>query len=100
MIPSILADGYAVVNSNTGHDTGAEPMAYAYQNEKSAVDFSYWAVHTTTMAAKSVVNAYYGRAHKYAYHYGCSTGGRQADNGRRKTTNDIVRPNLFMDVSP
>lgn len=78
MIPSILADGYAVVNSNTGHDTGAEPMAYAYQNEKSAVDFSYWAVHTTTMAAKSIVNAYYGRAHKYAYHYGCSTGGRQA----------------------
>ncbi len=78
MYPEFISSGYAVVNSNTGHDTGAEPRAYAFRNERSAIDFSYWAVHTTTTAAKTVIAAYYGKPQDYAYHYGCSTGGRQA----------------------
>ena len=76
--PLLLQQGYAIVNSNTGHDTGAEPRAYAFDNERAAKDFSYWAVHTSTAAGKAVVRAHYGQPHEYAYHYGCSTGGRQA----------------------
>lgn len=78
IIPLILAEGYAVVNSNTGHDTGAESRAYAYDNKRSAKDFAYWAVHVSTSVAKTIVKAYYGKPQEYAYHYGCSTGGRQA----------------------
>ncbi len=78
LYPDLLAKGYTVVNSNTGHDTGTEPRAYAFRNERAAIDFSYWAVHTTTNAAKTIVKSYYGKSQDYAYHYGCSTGGRQA----------------------
>jgi feruloyl esterase len=76
--PTLVQQGYAVVNSNTGHDTGAEQSAYAFRNERAARDFSYWAVHVSTTATKSVVQHYYGKPHEYAYHFGCSTGGRQA----------------------
>lgn len=77
-LPYILAAGYAVTNSNTGHDTGAESRAYAFMNEQAAINFSFRAVHLTTNAAKTIVRAYYGTPQEYAYHFGCSTGGRQA----------------------
>ena len=73
-----LAEGYAVANSNTGHDAGAEPGAsFGFNNRQAEIDFGYRAVHLTATAAKHLVKAYYGREASYAYHEGCSTGGRQ-----------------------
>ena len=73
-----VGEGYAVANSNTGHDSGAEPgSSFAYQNRQAEIDFGYRAVHLTTVAAKTLVGQYYGRAPDYAYFEGCSTGGRQ-----------------------
>lgn len=38
--------GYAVANSNTGHDQGAEPGAsFGYNNRQAEIDFGYRAVH-------------------------------------------------------
>jgi len=74
-----LAQGYAVANSNTGHDSGAEPRAsFADHNLDAVLDFGYRAVHLTANASKTVVRFYYGRAPTHAYFEGCSTGGRQA----------------------
>ena len=73
-----LAQGYAVANSNTGHDSGSEPGAsFGYNNRQAEIDFGYRAVHLTVNTAKSAIIAYYGRPAEYAYHEGCSTGGRQ-----------------------
>lgn len=73
-----VGEGYAVANSNTGHDSGAEPgSSFAYDNRQAEIDFGYRAVHLTTVAAKTLVGSYYGRAPEYAYFEGCSTGGRQ-----------------------
>lgn len=73
-----VAEGYAVANSNTGHDSGAEPgSSFAYQNRQAEIDFGYRAVHLTTVAGKTLVGAYYDRAPDFAYFEGCSTGGRQ-----------------------
>ena len=73
-----VAQGYAVANSNTGHDRGAEPGAsFAFNNRQAEIDFGYRAVHLTANAAKTVIKAYYGKDTKYSYFEGCSTGGRQ-----------------------
>ena len=73
-----VAEGYAVANSNTGHDNGAEPgSSFAYDNRQAEIDFGYRAVHLTVTAAKTVVRNYYGEEPAYSYFEGCSTGGRQ-----------------------
>lgn len=73
-----VAEGYAVTNSNTGHDSGTEPgSAFGFNNRQSEIDFGYRAVHLTTMAGKSLVSGYYQRPPQYSYFEGCSTGGRQ-----------------------
>src|SRR5207249_153284 len=53
------------------------------------VDFAYRAVHEMTVAAKTVLAAYYGNAAKAAYFNGCSTGGRQALAAAQRYPNDF-----------
>jgi feruloyl esterase len=73
-----LAQGYAVANSNTGHDAGAEPRAtFAHEDLASMIDFGHRAVHLTAVVSKTIVRAFYGRAATRTYFEGCSTGGRQ-----------------------
>lgn len=73
-----VAQGYAIANSNTGHDAGSEPGAsFAYDNRQAEIDFGYRAVHVTVTAANTLLQEYYGRPAEYSYHEGCSTGGRQ-----------------------
>ena len=73
-----VAEGYAVANSNTGHDNGAEPgSSFGWNNRQAEIDFGYRAVHLTTVAGKTLTGAYYGEPPQYAYFEGCSTGGRQ-----------------------
>ncbi len=72
------AEGYAVANTNTGHDSGAEPgSSFAFNNRQAEIDFGHRAVHLTVVAAKRIVDAYYDEAPEYSYFEGCSTGGRQ-----------------------
>jgi len=73
-----VAEGYAVANTNMGHDNGAEPgSSFGYDNRQAEIDFGYRAVHLTVMAAKTLVREYYGTPPEYSYFEGCSTGGRE-----------------------
>lgn len=73
-----VAEGYAVANSNTGHDNGSEPgSSFGFDNRQAEIDFGYRSVHLTVNAAKTVIKDYYDQAPAYSYFEGCSTGGNQ-----------------------
>ena len=73
-----VAEGYAVANSNMGHDSGAEPgSSFGFHNRQAEIDFGYRAIHLTVVAAKEIIATYYGEPPEYSYFEGCSTGGRQ-----------------------
>ena len=73
-----VGEGYAVANTNMGHDGGAEPgSSFGFNNRQAEIDFGHRAVHLTVVAAKTVVDTYYGRSPEYSYFEGCSTGGRE-----------------------
>ncbi len=70
--------GFAVAQTNTGHDSRKEPGAtFVLSNPQKAIDYAYRAVHLTATTAKSIVKDYYGKAVYRAYWNSCSNGGRQ-----------------------
>jgi feruloyl esterase len=74
-LATALRRGYAAASTDTGHEGGAGPWM---QNKEKVIDYGYRAVHEMTATAKSLINALYGSAPKFAYFNGCSAGGRQA----------------------
>jgi Tannase and feruloyl esterase len=72
-----LARGFAVAQTNTGHDGAVEPLATFAASPQKFVDYAYRAVHITAVTAKRIADAYYGAVPRKAYFDGCSTGGRQ-----------------------
>src|SRR6516225_4875155 len=71
----LLRRGYATAGTDTGHKTG--DAWWAVGHPEKAVDYLYRAKHLTTVAAKGVVAAYYGKPASYSYFSSCSNGGRQ-----------------------
>lgn len=85
-----VAEGYAVTNSNLGHDSGVEPGAsFGFNNRQAEIDFGYRAVHLTVMAGKLLVDRYYGEDPTYSYFEGCSQGGRQGFMSAQRFPNDF-----------
>jgi feruloyl esterase len=74
---SALTHGFAVAQTNTGHDAAAEPLGSFAVNSQKLLDYAYRAVHVTALAAKRIAQSYYGQAARRSYFDGCSTGGRQ-----------------------
>lgn len=72
-----LAKGFAVAQTNTGHDADREPLASFAGSPQKLVDYAYRAVHVTAMTAKRLARAYYELVPVRSYFDGCSTGGRQ-----------------------
>jgi feruloyl esterase len=70
-----LREGYAAASTDTGHTGGSAEFALGHPEK--VVDFAYRAVHETTVKAKAILAAYYGRRARLSYWEGCSTGGRQ-----------------------
>lgn len=82
--------GYAVVNSNSGHDAAVEPgSSFGFNNRQAEVDYGYRAVHVSTLAAKWIARTYYRRPAAKSYFEGCSAGGRQGLMEAQRFPNDF-----------
>jgi feruloyl esterase len=73
-----LQTGFAVAQTNTGHDARQEPGAsFVMSNPRKAIDYAYRAVHLTATIARAITADYYGKPVSRAYWNSCSNGGRQ-----------------------
>jgi feruloyl esterase len=72
-----LGHGFAVAQTNTGHDRLREPLFSFARDSQKLIDFAYRAVHVTALVAKTITRAYYRKTPDRSYFAGCSTGGRQ-----------------------
>jgi len=72
---SYLQRGYATVSTDTGHVS--TDTWWAVGHRERAIDYLYRAKHLTTVAAKGMIHAFYGKPAKHNYFQSCSNGGRQ-----------------------
>lgn len=69
--------GFAVVSTDTGHNSTTSDLIWALDAPEKRKDFGYRAIHGSTVLGKSLTEAYYAQNISYAYYSGASTGGRQ-----------------------
>lgn len=74
-LDEIVRRGYATASTDTGHKN--TDNWWAVGHPEKATDYLYRAKHVTTVAAKSVIASFYGRAPSHSYFSSCSNGGRQ-----------------------
>jgi len=74
---SSLSRNYATAATDTGHVGNGMTAEWAIGHPEKLVDFGHRAVHVTTVAAKEIVEEFYGRAPDLSMWNSCSTGGRQ-----------------------
>jgi hypothetical protein len=72
-----LSRGFAVAQTNTGHDAVSEPLGTFAASPQKFLDYAYRGVHVTVLTAKRILQAYYDGPPRHSYFDGCSTGGRQ-----------------------
>ena len=107
-VDGAVRKGFASASTDTGHDAAKEPLAtFAWvtpenpHGKRKLTDFAYLSVHETTVLAKRMIQAYYGKAPRYSYWVGCSTGGRQGMQEAQRYPEDfdglvIGAPGLYL----
>ena len=71
-----LLRGYATAATDDGHTNGPD-QSWAIGHPEKVVDFGYRAVHETSVQAKAILHAFYGKDAARSYFVGCSEGGRE-----------------------
>jgi feruloyl esterase len=72
-----LLYGFAVISTDTGHNSTSGNGTWALNNPEALTDWGYRAMHGSLTLGKEVVSGWYAENIKYSYYSGCSTGGRQ-----------------------
>jgi feruloyl esterase len=75
-----VRQGFAAGATDTGHEGGSGSFALDANgrlNWQSIQDNAYLGIHDMTVVGKALAKAFYGKAPRYSYFVGGSTGGRQ-----------------------
>jgi feruloyl esterase len=75
-LAALVRKGTAAVATDTGHQGGK--LDFGFGNDDAIADWGHRAVHESIVSAKVLATRFYGRAPRYSYFTGCSTGGHQA----------------------
>jgi hypothetical protein len=68
-----LGGDFALAATDDGHTSGGPFDAlWGAGDEQLHIDFGYRAVHVTTLAARSIIAAFYGMPPRHSYFTGCS----------------------------
>jgi len=70
--------GYAAAGTDDGHDKSIPGALWAVGHPEKLIDFGHRALRETTLHAKALIRAYYGKNPGRSYFVGCSDGGREA----------------------
>lgn len=70
--------GYSCMANDLGHRGTTYDNVWAIDDVPAEIDFGFRATHVAAIVGKFLTEAYYGKAPKYSYFSGASTGGRQA----------------------
>jgi feruloyl esterase len=62
---------------------------WTYDNQQKRIDWAYRANHVTSLAAKALIKAFYGRPQRYSYFIGCSMGGRETLSDTQRYPDDF-----------
>ena len=79
-----LKAGYATMSTDNGHisdqsaPNGGSEQTWALGHPEKMIDFAYRALHVSTLAAKEIVQDFYGKKASQSYFVGCSQGGHHA----------------------
>ncbi len=73
--PLVQEGGFVTAATDMGHS--GQDASWTADAQKQA-DFAYRGQHITTLAAKKLIQTYYGQTQKFSYFVGCSDGGREA----------------------
>jgi len=78
-LAAALALNYAAMATDNGHIGGQWTFAHPPAGDpERVIDFGWRAEHVSTVAAKAIVEAFYGVAPAHSYFVGCSQGGQKA----------------------
>jgi hypothetical protein len=77
-LAAAVTQGYAAAATDTGHMGEATNAKWALGHPEKVNDFGWRGIHLTSVAAKSVIEAWGGRSPAHSYFAGCSDGGREA----------------------
>jgi len=75
-----VRQGFSAGATDTGHEGGSGRFALdanGRQDWQAIIDNAYLGIHEMTVVGKAVTRAFYGKAPRYSYFVGGSTGGRQ-----------------------
>lgn len=75
-LDEFIRRGYATASTDTGHS--GNDANWGIGHPERVVDYAHRAKHLVTVAAKGLIDAYYGRGATHSYYNSCSNGGRQA----------------------
>jgi Tannase and feruloyl esterase len=84
-----LLQGYATAATDDGH-VGGTDGSWALGHPEKLIDFGYRAVHETSVQAKAIARAFYGKEPSRSYFVGCSDGGREALMEAQRFPGDFI----------